>query len=162
MHPHNDAVTIAALSNACHWLACCTGGKIILDKLFYFQHSPAQVRSPALAQRETARVYVHLGDADESQWSREAEARGHWALAQQVGQLVPLLETKRGIVEHPAMQVARLLNLQLVDVVPKPHELPRQLLVLQPHVCLQKNNTKMSGSKCDIRLFSFIQLLLCI
>lgn len=114
----------------------------MLDELFYFQDYLPEVRLLPLAQRETPRVYVHLGDADESERGREAEARGHWALAQQVRQLVPLLETKGGVVEHPAMLVARLLNLQLVDVDPEAHELPRQLLVLQPHVCLQRRNKR--------------------
>lgn len=131
-------IKISPLSNI--WLACCTGAKIILDELFYFQDSLPEVRILPLAQRETSRVYVHLGDADESEWGREA--RGHWAFAQQVRQLVPLLKTKGGIVEHPAMLVARLLNLQLVDVDAEQHELPRQLLVLQPHVCLQKRNKR--------------------
>lgn len=129
-----------------------TGAKIILDKLFYFQDVLPEVQSLPLAQREATRVDVHLGDADEPQWGREAEARGHWAFTQQVGQLVPLLETKGGIVEHPAMQVARLLNLKLVDVVPEPHELPRQLLVLQPHVCLRKRRERRREAKRTVGL----------
>lgn len=94
-----------------------------------------------LAERETAGVNVHLGDSDEPKRGREAEPRGDRTFAQQVGQLVPLLEAEGGVVEHAAMQVARLLYLQLVDVAPEPHELPRQLLVLQAHVCLGKRET---------------------
>lgn len=95
-----------------------------------------------LAEREAARVNVHLGDANEPQWGREAEARGDGAFAQQVRQLVPFLEAEGGVVEHAAVQVARLLDLQLVDVAPEPHELPRQLLVLQAHVRLRKRRQR--------------------
>lgn len=99
----------------------------------------------SLAQRESAGVDVHLGDSDKPQRGREAEARGDRALAQQVRQLVPLLQAEGGVVEHPAVQVARLLDLQLVDVTPNPHELPRQLLVLQAHICLQKTRERRGG-----------------
>lgn len=89
-----------------------------------------------LAEREAPGVEVHLGDADEPQRGREAEARRDRTLAQQVRQLVPLLQADGGVVEHPAVQVARLLDFQLVDVAAEPHELPGQLLVLQAHVSL--------------------------
>ena len=101
-----------------------------------------------LAEREPTRVNVHLCDADESQRGREAEARSHRALTQQVRQLVLFLKAEGGVVEHPAMKVARLLDLQRVDVIPEPHELPRQLLVLQAHICLQKprQDTRMESA----------------
>lgn len=121
---------------------CCTGAKAVLDKLFCIQDSLLQVRSLPLAEREPARINVHLCDTDESQRGREAQARGHRAFTQQVRQLVPLLEAKGGVVEHPAMQVARLLDLKLVDVAPEAHELPCQLLVLQAHVGLQRRTQR--------------------
>lgn len=89
-----------------------------------------------LAEREPAGVNIHLGDADEPQRGRESEPRGDGTLEQQVRQLVLLLQAKGGVVEHPAVQVARLLDLQLVDVAAEPHELPGELLVLQTHVWL--------------------------
>lgn len=106
---------------------------------FTHQRSPPELRRRRypLAEREAARVDVHLGDPDESERGGQAQARGDRALAQQVRQLVALLEAKGGVVEHAAMRVARLLDLQLVDVVSEPHELLRQLLILQAHVCLQ-------------------------
>ncbi len=110
-----------------------------------------------LAERETARVNVHLGDADESQRGREAEPRGDRTFTQQVRQLVPLLEAEGGVVEHPAMQVARLLYLQLVDVAPEPHELPRQLLVLQAHVCLMERDGKQWCSEQQTDFVTFGQ-----
>lgn len=124
-----------------------TGAKIVLDRLFCFQDLLPGVLSLPLAERETARVNVHLGDADEPQRGREAEPRGDRTLTQQVRQLVPLLEAEGGVVEHPAMQVARLLYLQLVDVAPEPHELPRQLLVLQAHVCLMERGGKQCSKQ---------------
>lgn len=93
-----------------------------------------------LAERETARVNVHLGDADEPQGGREAESWGDGTLERQVRQLVPLLQAEGGVVEHAAVQVTSLLYLQLVDVAPEPHELPRQLLVLQAHVGLMERD----------------------
>lgn len=90
-----------------------------------------------LAEREAARVYVHFGDSDEPQWGWEAESRGDRALVRQVRKLVLLLQPVGGVVEHPPMQVTRLLDLQHVYVAPQLHELPRQLLVLPAHVCLQ-------------------------
>lgn len=93
-----------------------------------------------LAEREPAGVDIHLGDADESERGREAEPRRDRALEQQVRQLVPLLQAEGGVVQHPAVLVARLLDLQLVDVAAEPHELPGQLLVLQAHVCLRRRD----------------------
>lgn len=113
--------------------------KTRLDRLFFgFQDSLPQTVSQSLAKREPSRVNVHLGDADEPQRGGEAEPRGDGTLTQQVGQLVPLLHAEGGVIEHPAVLVARLLDLQLVDVAAEPHELPRQLLVLHPHVCLME------------------------
>lgn len=89
------------------------------------------------AEREAARVNVHLGDADEPQRRRESESRSGRTLEQQVRQLVALLQAKGGVVEHASVQVTRLLNLQLVDVAAEPHELPGQLLVLQAHFRLR-------------------------
>lgn len=100
-----------------------------------------------LAERESARVNVHLGDSDKSQRGREAEARGDRAFTQQVRQLISFLEAKGGVVEHSAMQMARLFNLQLVDVTPKPHELPRQLLVLQAHIRLRKRRQRCRDAR---------------
>lgn len=93
-----------------------------------------------LAEREPAGVDIHLGDADEPQRGREPEPGRDRALEQQVRQLVPLLHAEGGVVEHPAVLVARLLDLQLVDVAAESHELPGQLLVLQAHVCLRRRD----------------------
>lgn len=90
-----------------------------------------------LAQREPPRVDVHLGDADESERGREPELRRDGALAQQVRQLVLLLQAEGGVVQHAAVQVARLLDLQRVDVAPEAHELTSQVLVLHTHISLQ-------------------------
>lgn len=110
-----------------------------------------------LAERETARVNVHLGDADEPQRGRESEPWSDRTLKQQVRQLVLLLKAKGGVVEHPTVQVTRVLYLQLVDVAPEPHELPRQLLVLQAHVCLMERDRKQwcSNSLLIYRLITF-------
>lgn len=106
VYPHNIVVKrISPQSNK--W----PGAKIVLDRLLCFQDFLPGVASLPLAEREAARVNVHLGDADESQRGREAEPRGDWTLTQQVRQLVPLLQAKGGVIEHPAMQVARLLYL---------------------------------------------------
>lgn len=93
-----------------------------------------------LAEREPAGVDIHLGDADELQRGREPEPGSDRALERQVRHLVLLLQAERGVVEHPAVQVTRLLDLQLADVAAKLHELPGQLLVLQAHVCLRERN----------------------
>lgn len=106
--------------------------------------SPSIV-GPLLAEREAAGVNVHLGDANEPQRRREPESRGDRTLEQQVRQLVALLEAKGGVVEHAAVQVTRLLDLQLVDVAAEPHELPRQLLVLHAHVRLRGERQKTAA-----------------
>lgn len=93
-----------------------------------------------LAEREPSGADIHLGDTDEPQRGREPEPGGDRALEQQVRQLVLLLQAKGGVVEHPAVQLTRLLDLQLADVAAEPHELPGQLLVLQAHLCLGKRS----------------------
>lgn len=93
-----------------------------------------------LGQRKPTGVNIHLGDADEPQRGREPEPGSDGTLEQQLRQLVLLLQAEGGVVEHAAVQVTRLLDLQLADVAPQPHELPGQLLVLQAHVCLRKRN----------------------
>lgn len=108
-----------------------------LEQVSFEGNFSPSIVGPLLAEREAAGVNVHLGDADEPQRRREPESRGDWTLEQQVRQLVALLEAKGGVVEHAAVQVTRLLDLQLVDVAAEPHELPRQLLVLHAHVCLR-------------------------
>lgn len=92
---------------------------------------------PLSAQREPSGVDVHLGDPDELERRGEAEGAHEGEVAEEVGELVPLLQLVRGVVEHALVQVAGLLDLQLVDVAAKAHELPRQLLVLQAHFCLK-------------------------
>lgn len=64
-----------------------------------------------LAEREPAGVDIHLGDADEPQRGWESEPGGDRTLEEQVRQLVLLLQAERGVVEHPAVQVTRLLDL---------------------------------------------------
>lgn len=93
-----------------------------------------------LTEREPAGVNIHLSDANEPQRGREPEPGSDRALEQQVRQLVLLFQAKRGVVEHPTVQVTRLIDLQLADVALEPHQLPGQLLVLQAHVCLRKRN----------------------
>lgn len=99
---------------------------------------------PPSTQREPAGVDVHLGDPDELERRGEAEGAHEGEVAEEVGELIPLLQLVRGVVEHALVQVAGLLDLQLVDVAAKAHELPRQLLVLQAHFCLKH---KMEGGE---------------
>lgn len=54
------------------------------------------------------------------------------------------------------MQVAHLLDFQLVDVVAEPHELPRQLLVLQAHVCLMERDRKQLKQPADLLINQLI------
>lgn len=93
---------------------------------------------PGSAQREPAGVDVHLGHPDELEGRGEAEGAHEREVTEEVGELVPLLQLVGGIVQHALVQVARLLDLQLVDVAAQPHQLPGQLLVLQAHFCLQQ------------------------
>lgn len=116
--------------------------KPLVNCFFFFFLPPNMTMTELLqlAERKPAGVNIHLGDADEPQRGREPEPGSDRALEQQVRQLVLLLQAEHGVVEHPAVQVTRLLDLQLADVAPEPHELPGQLLVLQAHVCLGKRN----------------------
>lgn len=109
-------------------------------QLPFFPPNMAVTELLELAEREPSGVDIHLGDPDEPQRGREPEPGSGRALEQQVRQPVLLLQAERGFVEHPAVQVTRLLDLQLADVALEPHELPGQLLVLQAHVCLRKRN----------------------
>lgn len=67
-------------------------------------------------------------------------SQGDGRFAQQVRQLVPLLQAEGGVVQHSPVEVARLLDLQLVDSAAELHELTGQLLVLDAHVHLQKDS----------------------
>lgn len=115
------------------------------------------------AEREAARVNVHLGDADEPQRRRESESRSGRTLEQQVRQLVALLQAKGGVVEHASVQVTRLLNLQLVDVAAEPHELPGQLLVLQAHVRLRggRETDGRTGDRQKVTFSTGVSVSLC-
>lgn len=89
------------------------------------------------AEREPSGVDVHFGDANELERCGKAEGGCQRGVAEEVGQLIALLQLIGSIVEHPPVQAAGLLNLQLVDVSTEAHELPGQLLVLEPHLCLE-------------------------
>lgn len=103
--------------------------------------SPLTLVPPSIprlsAEREPSGVDVHFGDANELEWRGKAERGCQGGVAEEVGQLIPLLQLKGRVVEHPAVQAAGLLDLQLVDVSSEAHELPGQLLVLEPHLCLE-------------------------
>lgn len=100
---------------------------------------------PSSAQREPARVDVHLGDPDELERRGEAEGVDKGEITEEIRQLVPLLQLIRGVVEHALVEVAGLLDLQLVDVAAEAHQLPGQLLVLQAHFCLEHTTERGEG-----------------
>lgn len=89
------------------------------------------------AEREPSGVDVHFGDANELEWCGKTERGCQGGVAKEVGQLIPLFQLKGSVVKHPPVQAAGLLDLQFVDVSSEAHELPGQLLVLEPHLCLK-------------------------
>lgn len=69
-----------------------------------------------LTEGEASRVYVHLSDPNQSERCWQTKPRCNRTIAQKIRELVVLLQAKRGSVEHSSVQVARLLDLQFVDV----------------------------------------------
>jgi len=126
------------------------GRALALPNPFSFSPHPSLLCPPS-AQREPARVDVHLGDPDELERRGEAEGADEREVAEEVGELVPLLQLVRGVVEHALVEVAGLLDLQLVDVAAEAHELPGQLLVLQAHFCLKRKTEGGEGRRYQQR-----------
>lgn len=101
---------------------------------------------PTLTKREAAGIDVHFCHANELEWGGKAEGRCEGAITEEVRELVPLFQLIGGIIQHPPVEVAGLLDLEFVDVTAQAHKLPSQLLVLETHFHLEHKNRKgMTG-----------------
>lgn len=97
---------------------------------------------PTLTKREAAGIYVHFCHANELEWGGEAEGGCEGAIAEEVRELVPLFQLIGGIIQHPPVEVAGLLDLEFVDITAQAHELPSQLLVLETHFHLEHKSRR--------------------